>query len=72
LGADATDTEIDGSVAARGQGWLTPMVIRRTLKGMLRRRAYVVDLFRGMAEAARFGCCEIICDSIGSTAWLGR
>jgi len=72
LRADATDAEIDDCVAARGQGWLTSMVIRRTLKGMLRRRAYVADQFRGMAEAAGFGRCEIIRDSIGFAAWLGR
>lgn len=72
LRADATDAEIDDCVVARGQGWLTSMMIGRTLKGMLRRRAYTADQFREMAEAAGFAGCEIRRDSIGFAAWLKR
>jgi hypothetical protein len=63
-----TDAEIDDYVASRGQGWLTSMVIGRTLKGMLRRRAYTAEQFRGMADAAGFAGCDISRASIGFEA----
>ncbi len=72
LRADVTDVEIDDCVATRGQGWITSLMIGRTLKGMLRRRAYTVERFRGMAEAAGFTGCEMSRESIGFTAWLTR
>jgi ubiquinone/menaquinone biosynthesis C-methylase UbiE len=72
LRADATDAEIDNCVVARGQGWLTSMIVGRTLKGMLRRRAYTIQQFRGMAEAAGFAGIEISRESIGFAAWLQR
>lgn len=70
LRADATDAEIDACVAARGQGWLTSLLVGRTLKGMLRRRAYTVEQFRSMAVAAGFAGCEISRETIGFAAWL--
>jgi ubiquinone/menaquinone biosynthesis C-methylase UbiE len=72
LRADVTDAEIDDCVTARGQGWLTSMMIGRTLKGMLRRRAYTADQFRGMADAAGFAGCDITRASIGFEAWIRR
>lgn len=70
LRADATDAEIDDSVAAGGQGWLTSLIVGRTLKGMLRRRAYTADQFGGMATAAGFPGCEISSESVAFNAWL--
>ena len=70
LRADATDSEIDDSVAAGGQGWLTSMIVGRTLKGMLRRRACTADQFGGMAAAAGFAGCEISSESIAFNVWL--
>jgi hypothetical protein len=46
------------------------MIVGRTLKGMLRRRAYTADRFRAMAAAAGFAGCEITSESIGFAAWL--
>jgi ubiquinone/menaquinone biosynthesis C-methylase UbiE len=70
LRADATDAEIDDSVAAGGQGWLTSMIVGRTLKGMPPRRAYTAGRFGGMAAMAGFAGCEISSESIAFNAWL--
>jgi ubiquinone/menaquinone biosynthesis C-methylase UbiE len=61
---DASADGIRATVQEMGLGWLNSLVTRRILR-WLRKRAYLPEEFRHMAEQTPFRECRIDCEPIG-------
>ncbi|WP_027341659.1 class I SAM-dependent methyltransferase [Hamadaea tsunoensis] len=68
---DITAADIAAEVAPMGLSTRDAWFTRIALRG-LRRRAFTADRFRGLAQASRFGSCEVDAEGIGLEVRLRR